>query len=311
MRVKKRDGRMVQFDSDRISLAIRKAMEATVKGVDQPLIEKIVEKAKSQAEKRSLDVEKIQDLVENELMKSSRKDVAKEYIAYRHQRNLAREAKTKDVFMSIISAENNEITRENANMCAETPAGMMIKFASETTKPFADNYLLTEEALMANRGNYIHPHDKDYMVTRSLTCLQHPLDRILENGFKAGHGESRAAKRIETASILAAISMETVQNEMHGGQAIPAYDFYMAPYIRMTYIEEFEKASELYGYDINVDVRDREIKDYVKKNLTGISDPFERIRQQAINQTVKRTHQASESLIHNLNTIHSRGGEVI
>lgn len=214
MRVKKRDGRMVQFDSDRISLAIRKAMEATVKGVDQPLIEKIVEKAKSQAEKRSLDVEKIQDLVENELMKSSRKDVAKEYIAYRHQRNLAREVKTKDVFMSIISAENNEITRENANMCAETPAGMMIKFASETTKPFADNYLLTEEALMANRGNYIHPHDKDYMVTRSLTCLQHPLDRILENGFKAGHGESRPAKRIETASILAAISMETVQNRI-------------------------------------------------------------------------------------------------
>lgn len=212
--VKKRDGRVVQFDADRIRLAIIRAMKSTELGVvDEPLVEKIVEKVKARAEKKNLDVEQIQDLVENELMKSSRKDVAKAYISYRHQRNLAREAKTKDVFMSIISAENNEITRENANMCAESPAGMMIKFASETTKPFADNYLLTEEALIATRGNYIHPHDKDYMVTRSLTCLQHPLDRILENGFKAGHGESRPAKRIETATILAAISMETVQNK--------------------------------------------------------------------------------------------------
>lgn len=98
---------------------------------------------------------------------------------------------------------------------------------------------------------------------------------------------------------------------MHGGQSIPAYDYYMAPYIKMTYEEEFEKASELYGYDINVDVRDREIKDFIKKELDGISDPFERIRQQAINQTIKRTHQASESLIHNLNTIHSRGGNQV
>lgn len=98
---------------------------------------------------------------------------------------------------------------------------------------------------------------------------------------------------------------------MHGGQSVNSYDHYVAPYVRMTYEEEFEKASELYGYDINIDVRDREIKDFIEKDLSGITDPFERIRQQAINQTIKRTHQASESLIHNLNTIHSRGGEVI
>ena len=99
--------------------------------------------------------------------------------------------------------------------------------------------------------------------------------------------------------------------EMHGGQSVSSYDHYVSPYVRMTYEEEFEKASELYGYDVNVDVRDREIKDFIKKDLSGISDPFERIRQQAINQTIKRTHQASESLIHNLNTIHSRGGNQV
>lgn len=168
--VTKRDGRVVSFDEVKVFDAISKAMAETEKGLDEVLVEKIVEKVKQKAEKQNLSVEQIQDVIEVELMKSARKDVAKVYIAYRHQRNLARESKTKDVFMSIISAEANEVTRENANMSAETPSGMMIKFASETTKPFADNYLLTEEALTATRGNYIHPHDKDYMVTRSLTC---------------------------------------------------------------------------------------------------------------------------------------------
>ncbi len=107
-------------------------------------------------------------------------------------------------------------------MNTDSPAGMMMKFASETTKPFVDDYLLSWlEARDAVRHNYIHIHDKDYYPTKSLTCVQHPLDRILSYGFVAGHGESRPAKRIETASIIACISLETAQNEMHGGQAIP------------------------------------------------------------------------------------------
>ena len=177
-------------------------------------------------------VEAIQDLVEVELMKSSRKDVAQKYIAYRNQRSIARKAKTRDMFLEIINIKSNDITRENANMNADTPAGMMMKFASETTKPFVDDYLLSEEVLDAVTQNYLHIHDKDYYPTKSLTCVQHPLDHILKYGFSAGHGESRPAKRIETASILGCISLETAQNEMHGGQAIPAFDFYLAPYVR-------------------------------------------------------------------------------
>ncbi len=120
-----------------------------------------------------------------------------------------------------------------------------MKFASETTRPFVDDYLLSKETKKAIKNNEIWLHDGDYYPTKSLTCLQHPLDKLLENGFRAGHGASRPAKRIETASILGCISMETVQNEMHGGQAIPAFDFYLAPYVRATYIEELDKIQKV------------------------------------------------------------------
>ncbi len=184
-------------------------------------------------------------------MKSARKDVAQKYIAYRNQRNIARKAKTRDVFMSIVNAKNNDITRENANMNADTPAGMMMKFASETTKPFVDDYLLSQDVRDAVMHNYIHIHDKDYYPTKSLTCVQHPLDVILKHGFTAGHGSSRPAKRIETAAVLACISLETCQNEMHGGQAIPAFDFYLAPYVRMSYQEEVKNLEKLTGEDLS------------------------------------------------------------
>ena len=192
-------------------------------------------------------VEAIQDLVEMELMKSSRKDVAQKYIAYRNQRSIARKAKTRDMFLESININPTTSTAENANMNADTPAGMMMKFASETTKPFVDDYLLSEEVLDAVSQNYLHIHDKDYYPTKSLTCVQHPLDRILTYGFSAGHGESRPAKRIETASILGCISLETAQNEMHGRTGDPAFDFYLAPYVRNSFIEEVKNLEELNG----------------------------------------------------------------
>ena len=227
----KRDGRVVGFNEEKIVTAIRKAMLHTDKGEDLQLIRQITDHISFKGSAQ-MTVEAIQDAVEMELMKSSRKDVAQKYIAYRNQRSIARKAKTRDMFLEIIEIKSNDVTRENANMNADTPAGMMMKFASETTKPFVDDYLLSDEVLEAVSGNYLHIHDKDYYPTKSLTCVQHPLDRILTCGFSAGHGESRPAKRIETASILGCISLETAQNEMHGGQAIPAFDFYLAPYVR-------------------------------------------------------------------------------
>ena len=306
--VVKRDGRIVGFNEEKIVTAIRKAMLHTDKGEDMSLIRQITDHISIKGEPQ-MTVEDIQDMVEMELMKSSRKDVAKKYIAYRNQRRIARKAKTRDMFQEIINIKSNDITRENANMNADTPAGMMMKFSSETTKPFVDDFLLGEEVMEAVKGSYLHIHDKDYYPTKSLTCCQHPLDRILKNGFCVGHGESRPAKRIETASVLACISMETAQNEMHGGQAIPAFDFYMAPYVRTTFIEELKALEELMSMDYER-LYNREIDDYIERPLDFLSGD-DRIVQHAMNKTVKRVHQAMEAFIHNMNTIHSRGGNQV
>lgn len=306
--VVKRDGRVVGFNEEKIKGAIRKAMLSTDQGEDEGLLQKIADRIAMTSPSR-MNVEDIQDRVELELMKSSRKDVAKRYIAYRDKRSIARRAKTRDLFMEIIAAKNNDVTRENANMNADSPAGMMMKFASESTKPFVDDYLLSQQVRQAVLNNYIHIHDKDYYPTKSLTCVQHPLDKILKHGFVAGHGESRPAKRIETASVIACISLETSQNEMHGGQAIPAFDFYLAPYVRKTYIEELKKAEEIMNIDLKA-FYDAPLKDYIKRPLDGLDNEL-RALQHAMNQTVSRVHQAMEAFIHNMNTIHSRGGNQV
>lgn len=311
MKVIKRDGRKVDFDRDKI----KNAVIAAFKEVDGEVIQSAKDKASEIASyinglgDNEIPVEKIQDIVEEKLMASKRKDVARAYIIYRNERNKLRKSKTYAVFNSIVNAESNDVTKENANMNAETPAGMMMKFASETTKAYTDDELISDEAREAVDNNYIHIHDKDYYPTKSLTCLQHPLDRILKNGFRAGHGSSRPAKRIETASIIGCISMETVQNEMHGGQAIPAFDYYLAPYVRSTYIEEIKKLMDFTGNDYS-NLFNIEIDDYIKKPLDDLSDT-DRIVQQAINQTVSRVHQSMEAFIHNMNTIHSRGGNQV
>lgn len=306
--VLKRDGRIVGFNEEKIIAAVRRAMLHTDKGEDMELARDIADRIACRGQEQ-MSVEEIQDCVEMELMKSRRKDVAQVYIAYRNQRSVARKAKTRDIFLEIIETKSNDVTRENANMNADTPAGMMMKFASETTKPFVDDYLLTAEVKEAVRQGYIHIHDKDYYPTKSLTCVQHPLDKILKHGFFAGHGESRPAKRIETASILGCISLETAQNEMHGGQAIPAFDFYLAPYVRSSFVEEVKVLEDMLGKNFK-HLYDYPVKDYVKRDLDGL-DGDERVLQHAVNRTVGRVHQAMEAFIHNMNTIHSRGGNQV
>ena len=306
--VVKRDGRIVGYNEEKIKAAVRRAMLTTDLGEDEALLQRIADHIGMRGDEQ-MTVEQIQDLVELELMKSSRKEVAKRYIAYRDQRSIARRAKTRDIFLEIIEAKSNDITRENANMNTDSPAGMMMKFASETTKPFVDDYLLSQEARDAVRAGYLHIHDKDYYPTKSLTCVQHPMDRILTYGFSAGHGESRPAKRIETASIISCISMETAQNEMHGGQAIPAFDFYLAPFVRSSFKEEVDKIATLEGRNLD-HLKEAEFDDYTAKPLDGLTGD-DRLLQHAINQTAGRVHQAMEAFIHNMNTIHSRGGNQV
>lgn len=306
-KVKKRDGRTVLFDKSLIRSAITKAMKE-VGEIDFSLANSIADQIENN-QSNVLDVNSIQVMVENYLMQSSLPDVARAYIIYRHKRDKARNSKSNDIITDIVAAKKNDITRENANMNADTPAGMMMKVASERTKEYVDEFLLSDDVRKLIDDNILHVHDKDYYPTKSLTCLQHPVDKLLNEGFRAGHGESRPAKRIETASILSCISMEAIQNEMHGGQAIPAFDFYLAPFVRKTYIEEVKKIEDFLSYDFS-DLYESKIDDYLHEDLDNLKGD-ERVRQQAINQTVERVHQSMEAFIHNMNTIHSRGGNQV
>lgn len=305
--IRKRDGRIENFNKKKIVSAVLKAMNHEFVN-DVSYAEEIADSIEA-LDKNVIDVEEIQNLVEIELMKSQYKNVAKAYILYREKRNIARGRKTYDMYMGIVNTIANDITKENANMNAETPAGMMMKFASESSKAFVMDMLLSQSSKDYVKSNYIHIHDADYYPTKSLTCLQHPLDKILKNGFRAGHGSSRPAKRIETAAIIACISMESIQNEMHGGQAIPAFDFYLAPYVRYSYIEEIEKIEKFENCILD-HLKNKEFDDYIVRPLEGLTGD-DRYWQHAMNQTVNRVHQSMESFIHNMNTIHSRGGNQV
>lgn len=305
--VVKRDGRVVPFDHTLIDRAILAAMKE-VGTIDSDLALDIAIQIGDSCP-ASITVEEIQDLVEEALMGSPYKDVARAYICYRDKRNKARNRESDQTILSIIRAEQNDVTRENANMNADTPAGMVMKIASERSKEMVDDYLISEEAKKAVEDNILHIHDKDYYPTRSLTCIQHPVDKILSGGFQAGHGESRPAKRIETASILSCISMESVQNVMHGGQAIPAFDFYMAPYVRITFKEELKKLEAVNDIDLST-AYEIHVDDFLIRPLDGL-EGYVRYIQHAMNETVRRVHQSMEAFVHNLNTIHSRGGNQV
>lgn len=215
----------------------------------------------------------------------------------------------KETLESIIRAEANDITKENANMSAETPSGMMMKFASETTKSYTATELLLPHHYHLHGSGMIHIHDLDYYPTRSLTCVQHPLDHMLLHGLEVNHASLRKANSIHGAAVMACISLETAQNEMHGGQAIPAFDFYMAPFVKVTFEKELQKLSEFTGRNLDA-LKHIKIDDYSEKPLDYLEGD-ERIVQHAINRTVNAVYQAMEGFIHNMNSIHSRGGNQV
>lgn len=305
----KRDKCVVPFCPEKIIQAIEKAEMATEKGVTPNLAHKVYQGVVEQIQETRISVEEIQDLVEIELMKSERTDVAKAYILYREERTKARNGKSFETIASIIRAESNDITKENANMSAETPSGMMMKFASETTKAYSAVELLKPEHHFLHRNGAIHIHDLDYYPTRSLTCVQHPLDKMLQSGMEVNHAALRPPNGIHGAAVMGSISLETAQNEMHGGQAIPAFDFYMAPFVKITYEKELKKVCEFTGSDFDR-LKAVHIHAYKEKDLADLTGD-DRTIQHALNRTVNIVHQAMEGFIHNMNTIHSRGGNQV
>ena len=214
--------------------------------------------------------------------------------------------KVSDKSGQVLEKNIEEIMKDNTLNILQTPSEIMMEVASEKARELIDNYLLSENTRKALEEGYIHIHDKEYYLTKSLNCLQYPLDKILKNGFQAELCTLRPAKRIETAGILTSILMEIVQNEMHGGQSIPAFDYYLAPYVRMTFKEELNKIGDFIGQDL-LHLHNYKVEDYIVKEVSNLSGE-EKYVQEAINNTVKKVYQAMEAFICNMNTIHSRNG---
>ncbi len=347
--IKKRDGRPVPFDVKKIRGAIRKANEAArVEAIAPYQFEKLVDAVVDAIpDGRMPEVEQIQDLVEEKLIENGFAKTAKAYILYRAEHTKVRKTEKDlvDIYreLTFTSAADADIKRENANIDADTSMGTMLKYGSEGANYFVDNYILPKDIAAAHIHGDIHIHDKDfYMLTE--TCCQIDLIKLFENGFSTGHGYIRQPKSIASYAALACIAIQANQNEMHGGQSIPNFDYAMAEGVACTFRKEYYDAVQRYlwlQYDCEAVLSDdfrQALKDVMPEriNMSNIDDyeehfvrwvikfgkswleekPEEHEMRRchrtsiriAMKETDMATYQAMESLIHNLNTMNSRAG---
>lgn len=336
----KRDGSQQPYDGEKIRSAVDKAFRAAGLIDEEGYALRIESLIQSELCHRNsqVAVEEIQDRVEAELMNLA-PQVAKKYIIYREWRTVQREKRTtlKRTMDGIVSIEKNDINLGNANMSAYTPSGQMMTFASEVTKDYAMKYLLSAPFARAHAAGDIHIHDLDYYPTKTATCVQYDLADLFERGFHTKNGSIRTPQNIQSYATLATIVFQTNQNEEHGGQAIPAFDFFMAPGVRKTFIRQLADRL-LYAHCLlsGRSFSDEERKAFIEA-LRGLEPPLahtdsaaealaaglERIGcqlpatavrlalEEAYQRTKRETHQAMEGFVHNLNTMHSRGGNQV
>lgn len=310
MNVVKRDGKIVSFDRTKIDNAVLKTCKGL--GIDSnselAQIPSIVENHLLNSNIKQIEIENIQDLVEKEIMHIN-EDIAKEYILYRNKRNRIRRSRVYHQIDEMIQAKKNDLTNENGNMNTETPSGMISKVGFESAKEFSLESLLSHEDRVAHEKKDLHIHDLDFYLTKSLTCIQTDLGKVFKNGFDTVNGGVRSPKRISTAVGLTAISIQTSQNEMHGGQSIHAFDFNLAPYVFMSFKEYYREAAQFLGEDVSVS-ESIQVDEYAAEGMEGLKGE-ERVFQYAVNRTVKETRQAMEGLIHDLNIMNSRSGNQV
>ena len=336
----KRDGSQQPYDGEKIRSAVDKAFRAAGLIDEEGYALRIESLIQTELCHRNsqVAVEEIQDRVEAELMNLA-PQVAKKYIIYREWRTVQREKRTtlKRTMDGIVSIEKNDINLGNANMSAYTPSGQMMTFASEVTKDYAMKYLLSAPFARAHAAGDIHIHDLDYYPTKTATCVQYDLADLFERGFHTKNGSIRTPQNIQSYATLATIVFQTNQNEEHGGQAIPAFDFFMAPGVRKTFIRQLADRL-LYAHSLlsGRSFSDEERKGFVEA-LRGLEPPLahtdaaaealaaglDRIGcqlpatavrlalEEAYQRTKRETHQAMEGFVHNLNTMHSRGGNQV
>ena len=341
MHVIKRDGRQEKFEQTKIENAINKCLKQC-NYLDDKLAKLIVSSINRKIKDlNEIEVEKIQDLVEDELIHRDLKELAKSYITYRHDRSNARQFKSSltQIFHEINSTNSDDmdLKRENANIDANTSMGTMLKYGSEAAKDYNLKYLIKPEYAQAHINGDLHLHDLDfYSIT--LNCLFIPLAKLLKNGFNTGHGSIRPPQSIQSASSLACIILQSNQNEMFGGQAFPTFDYDLAPYVAKSFIKNLSNCLKFDGFDskyhcdlksLNEKLEDFynahntiiENKDDICKIIQNSTEFFDEIEDgiecrndfikcydYAYEKTNKDTYQAMESLIHNANTLHSRAG---
>ena len=341
----KRSGKKVEWNGAKIALAIKKAFDALEKQEGEDLytekdVNKVFNSVVKQIEKEykgqdKIKIEDIQDIIEDKLKKNY-EDVYKTFSEYRERRNKSRQAfigeKKQHKFVKAIenlglkTAGEEDAKRENANVDGDTAMGTMLQYGSTVSKEFAKAYLMKPRFAEAHDNGDIHIHDLDFWPMGTTTCCQIDLKKLFKNGFSTGHGFLRPPKDIMSYTALAAIVIQSNQNDQHGGQAIPAFDYYMAPGVLMTFKKQFKQAIadflDLTGFDhfINMDRIAKDIDklnsinvdlsmfDSYAKESSEVKRLFKKAYDVAYKKTDRTTYQAMEAFIHNLNTMHSRAG---
>ena len=350
IKVVKRNGSKVDFNGTKIAMAIKKGFDS-IKDIDeegeesnkynsvdiQKVYQDVIATIKKNYEnKERIKIEEIQDIIEDTLKIDGYQDVYESFSDYREKRAQSRVAFTEDKRshkflktlegLALKTAAEDDAKRENGNIDGNSAMGTMLQFGSNVSKEFSKTYLMKKKYADAHDDGYIHIHDMDFLAMGTTTCMQIDLDKLFKNGFSTGHGHLREPNDIMSYSALAAIAIQSNQNDQHGGQSIPAFDYYLAPGVLKTFkkllksmIKDYIDLEDINDF-INSNVLEREISkintidinvDYFEKfykNSEQLKRMFEMSINKALDKTDKRTYQAMEAFVHNLNTMHSRAG---
>ena len=337
--VVKRSGQRVPFNGAKIAIAIKKGFDSVYEDYDEKEVNKIYEKVlkeinKQFQERKTIGIEEIQDIIEENLKKTN-EEVYKSFNDYRERRAASRDAfvvKQQHKFVKAIeslglkSAKEENSKRENANVDGDGPMGTMLHFGSTISKEFAKAYLLDNKYSRAHDEGTIHIHDLDFLAMGTTTCNQIDLDKLFKNGFSTGHGHLRTPNDIISYTALAAICIQANQNDQHGGQSIPMFDYYMAPGVKKTFKKQlkqmiydyldldgflgeidFEEVVKVIDKEKGIDFKPKEVfSSFISSER--LEEIFVKSYDKALAKTDRITYQAMEAFIHNLNTMHSRAG---
>lgn len=350
IKVVKRNGSKVDFNGTKVAIAIKKGFDSVkvineegeeINKYPEDAVQKVYKKVISKIEKdykgkEKIKIEEIQDIIEQELKKMDYVDVSESFSEYRIRRTQSRETfmydKRVHKFLKTLeglgmkSASEDDNKRENANIDGNSAMGTMLQYGSTVSKEFTKAYLMKKKYATAHDEGDIHIHDMDFMAMGTTTCMQIDLEKLFKHGFSTGHGHLREPNDIMSYSALAAIAIQSNQNDQHGGQSIPAFDFYLAPGVLKTFkkhlsnlVKDYIDLEDLNDFvnitsiikEINkittIDVSVTYFEKYYKDSLL-MKRMFEMAIKKAIEKTEKSTYQAMEAFVHNLNTMHSRAG---